>query len=432
MKINLFRFLPLAAFSVAGVFAATQPFIKEGIWRGEFTVGSDQVPFNFELKGATPDTATLTLLNGTRRDDFKVTQQEDGTLYIKLNTYDAALVAKIDTDTHLTGAFKSLVQRSGPARDIPFVAVQGQSWRFVEPGKEIPPKADLSGKWAFNVTGNEKTINNVALFKQQGNRITGVTLAVTGDSRELEGNVQGDDVWLSHFSGSGPRLIHGKITADGKIVGSLGRGQTFEAIKDAKADLPDLYAVTYLKDGQKTLDFSFPSIDGGTVSLKDEKYKGKVVIVDILGTWCPNCADETEFLAPWFAANKQRGVEAIGVAFEQKDDFAYAQKTLGIFRKHYGIQYDLVFGGLADKKLATEKLKGINALAAFPTTFIIDRQGTVREIYTGYTGTITGEYYKDYVAKFNALIDRLVAEPNPFEDAAKTTAPAGKPVARSQ
>ena len=213
----------------------------------------------------------------------------------------------------------------------------------------------------------------------------------------------------------------------GRIVGSFGRGVydnvKFEGTKDPHAELPDLYSLTYLKDGAKTLDFAFPSIDGGKpVSLKDEKYKGKVTIVEIIGTWCPNCTDQTRFLAPWFAANKHRGVEAIAIGFEQKDDLAYASYTLGTLRKKYDIQYDLVFGGIADKKVATEKLKGINYLAAFPTTFIIDRKGEVREIYTGFTGTITGSYYENYVAKFNQLLDELIAEPNPYESA-KPSAP---------
>jgi peroxiredoxin len=423
MKIqSLCRFLPLAVLSAVSVFAgaSAKPFIKEGVWRGEFTLGEQQVPFNFELKGRTPEDATFTLINGTRRDDFHVKQEDDGTLFIKMNTYDAAVVAKIADDGHVTGFYKSLVPRNG-FTDIPFKAEHGKSYRFVEPGKDVAPAADLTGKWAFKVISKDKTLNNVAILKQEGNKLTGVTLAITGDSRELEGTVQGNEFWLSHFSGPSPRLIHGRITEDGQIVGSFGRGiydnVKFEGTKDAKAELPDLYSLTYLKDGAKTLDFAFPSIDGGTVSLKDDKYKGKVTVVEIIGTWCPNCTDQTQFLAPWFAANKHRGVEAIAVGFEQKDDLDYAKYTLGTLRKKYGIQYDLVFGGIADKKVATEKLKGINYLAAFPTTFVIDRKGEVREIYTGYTGTVTGSYYENYVAKFNKLLDELIAEPNPYATA---------------
>ena len=241
----------------------------------------------------------------------------------------------------------------------------------------------------------------MALLQQKGNRVTGVFMTSVGDSRELEGTVQGNRFYLSHFSGPSPRLIKGTIDEDGNIQGAFGSGiynvTKFEGHKDANAELPDPYKLTFLKDGQRSIDFTFPDLDGKPVSLSDDKYKGKVVIVEVIGTWCPNCTDQTRFLAPWFKENQQRGVEAIAVAFEQEDDFAYFQKTLGKFKSFFDIRYDIAFGGIADKKVATEKLKGLNYMAAFPTTFIIDRKGEVREIYTGYTGEITGEYYKDYV-----------------------------------
>jgi len=427
MKIkSIIRLLPLAALAAGSALATPKPFIKEGIWRGEFNVAEDRVPFNFEVKGRTPDEAVFTLLNGTRRDDFHVRQEEDGTLFIKMNTYDAAIVARIDDEGHISGVYKSLVPRANLG-DLPFTAEYGKSYRFVEPGKDVAPKANLTGKWNINVITKEKAANQVALLRQEGNRLTGVTLAITGDSRELEGTVQGDEFFLSGFTGPSPKIIHGRINADGGIEGSIGlgiyRNQKFTAVRDDQAELPDLYKLTYLKEGQKTLDFVLPGIDGKPISLKDDKYKGKVTIVEIIGTWCPNCTDQTVFFAPWFRANKQRGVEAIAIGFEQKDDLDYAKYTLGALRKKYGIEYDLAFGGLADKKVATERLKGINYLAAFPTTFIIDRKGEVREIYTGYTGTITGKYYEDYVKRFNQLLDQLIAEPNPYAQASQVGTP---------
>jgi hypothetical protein len=113
-------------------------------------------------------------------------------------------------------------------------------------------------------------------------------------------------------------------------------------------------------------------------------------------------------------------VEAVAVAFEQEDNFDYFKKTLTTFKDYFDIRYDIVFGGIADKKVATEKLKGLNYMAAFPTTIIIGRDGKVREIYTGYTGTVTGEYHQDYVARFNSLLDGLIAEPDPYAASAAT------------
>ncbi len=387
--------------------------LKQGIWRGEFTVNEDKVPFNFEIKGD-----QLTVRNGTRRDTFPIRQQEDGKLFVGMNTYDAALIARVESDGRLVGEYTSLVPKLKSGA-LPFVAEAGQDWRFVAPGKDVAPKANLSGKWNIrSVTKDLGSNDQVALLKQEGNKLTGVIMTVVGDSRELEGTVQGDEFFLSGFSGPSPFFVKGKITESGDLDGAISLG-IYRTIKIAgvkrETELPDPYKLTYLKEGQKTIDFSFPDLNGKPVSPHDDKYKGKVTIVEIIGTWCPNCTDQTRFLAPWFAANKHRGVEAIAIGFEQQDNFEYAQKTLGKLKDFFDIKYDIVFGGIADKKVATQKLAGLNYMAAFPTTIVLDRKGEVREIYTGYTGTITGDYYKEYVAKFNKLLDELIAEPNPYD-----------------
>lgn len=393
-------------------------FIKEGIWRGVFKVSETEVPFNFELKGKDAAHATFTLLNGSRRDDFHVEHLGKDSLYIKMNTYDAALVAKIDSDGEISGEYRSLVPGlRGNA--LPFTAVQGKSYRFVEPGKDVAPAADLTGKWEFKGFSKEAVPNKIALLKQVGNKLTGVIMQVTGDSRELEGTVQGNQFVLSGFSGPSPKIYKGTINEDGTLSGEISQGiydnLKFTGVKDKQAELPDPYTLTSLKEGVKKLAFTFPDLTGKPVSLTDEKYKGKVVIVELVGTWCPNCTDQTIFLSPWFNKNKNRGVEAIAIGFEQKDDLEYGKYTLGKLRDKYNIKYDILFGGLADKRLVADKLPALNKFIAYPTTIIIDRKGEVREIYTGYTGTVTGQYYVEYEKKFNKVLDELLAEPVPSD-----------------
>ncbi|MET6996357.1 peroxiredoxin family protein [Chitinophaga defluvii] len=410
--------LAASVWSTAALASPKKPFIKEGIWRGVFTISESEVPFNFELKGKDPEHAVFTLLNGSRRDEFHVKRIGDDSLFIKMNTYDAALVARIASDGKITGEYRSLVPNfRGNA--LPFTAEYGKSYRFAEPGTANPPAYDLSGKWDLKIYSKEATPNRIGLLKQNGNKLTGVILSVVGDSRELEGTVQGDEFVLSGFTGPSPIYIKGKINDDKSLSGELSLGIynniKFDGEKNAAAELPDPYKLTYLKEGYKKLDFTLPDLNGNNVSLSDEKYQGKVVIVEIIGTWCPNCTDQTSFLAPWFHKNKDRGVEAIAIGFEQKDDLEYARYTLGKLKEKYNIEYDILFGGIADKKVASEKLPALNRMMAFPTTIIIDRKGEVRQIHTGYTGEVTGTYYKEYVAKWNKDLDALLAEPIPAE-----------------
>ncbi|MBD2705544.1 TlpA family protein disulfide reductase [Spirosoma sp. BT702] len=402
---------------------------KPGIWRGEFVISETKIPFNFEYNAKDKDHPILTLLNGTRRDDFKVTSLGPDSIFVKMNTYDAALVAKVESDGRLSGEYRSLVP-GFRGNSLPFVAEHGKNYRFVEKGKELPTKHNLTGKWDLKIYSKAKLPDNVALLKQEGNKLTGVVMSTVGDSRELEGVVEGDEFVLSHFSGPNPRVYRGKINEDGSVTGEISSGiynsTKFDGTKNTAAELPDPYKLTYLKEGYKKLDFTLPDLDGKSVSLSDDKYKGKVVIVEIIGTWCPNCTDQTSFLAPWFKANKNRGVEAIAIGFEQKDDLAYAKYTLGTLKKKYGIEYDILFGGIADKKVASDKLPALNQMMAFPTTILIDRKGEVRQIHTGYTGEVTGDYFKNYVAKWNKDLDELIAEPVP------TASVAGKPNKQSE
>ncbi|MES2457098.1 MAG: TlpA disulfide reductase family protein [Bacteroidota bacterium] len=415
----------LKAFTLAGaalVFGTSawagtvKPFPKQGVWRGVFSVSESQVPFNFELKGKDPKTAVFTLLNGSRRDDFHVERRGTDSIYVKMNTYDAALVAKIEDNGSLTGEYKSLVP-GFRGNSLPFTAEYGKAYRFVEPGKDVAPKYNLSGKWEIKTYTKEAVPASIALLKQTGNKITGVIMTVVGDTRELEGTVQGDEFQLSGFTGPSPFIVKGKINADNSISGEQGFGiyknLKFDAVKNENVELPDPYKLTFLKEGYTKFDFTFPDLNGKPVSLNDEKYKGKVVIIETIGTWCPNCTDQTVFLAPWFKKNQKRGVEAIAIGFEQKDDLEYAKYTLGKLRDKYDIRYDILFGGIADKKVVAEKLPALNKFIAFPTTIIIDRKGDVREIYTGYTGTVTGKYFDEYEKKFNKVLDELIAEPVP-------------------
>ena len=176
------------------------------------------------------------------------------------------------------------------------------------------------------------------------------------------------------------------------------------------AALPDPYKLTYLKPGYTSFDLSLPDADGRQVSLKDDRFKNKVVIVTIGGTWCPNCMDEATFVAPWYQKNKSRGVEIVGVQFERKTDTAYVRAAMENFKKRFGITYTEVFGGLADKQAVAASFPALNTFLSFPTILFIDKQGHVDKIYTGFTGPATGDYYAQFIREFNGEVDKLLAQ----------------------
>lgn len=390
----------LAGLLLAGVSARSQIKPKDGFWRGTFAVANGhEAPFNFELKGQ-----TAWLLNGSERFELKGVTQKGDSLFIPVDIYDALLSAKIESNQTLSGVFKRLNTKIVDP-GIPFRAEVGKRYRFVE--KPAAAAVSLKGKWDVTI-GNGNKI--VGVFEQTGSKVTGTFLTTTGDFRYYEGTVQGNEFALSAFSGSSPSLIKGTVNGNeltAQLINAR-NAQPVRGTRNAQAALPDAYTLTKSKEGVP-FKFTFPdAFTGKPVSLNDPKYKGKVVIVTILGSWCPNCIDETAFLAPWYQTNRQRGVEIIGLAFERKDDPAFAKTRLETLKNRFGVEYDILFAGLADKKKASEALPALSEVLSFPTTIYINRQGEVAKIHTGYSGPATGAYYEEFVKEFNADVDELL------------------------
>ena len=254
----------------------------------------------------------------------------------------------------------------------------------------------------------------MGIFEQKGSDVTGTFLTPTGDYRYLAGNVKGDSLFLSCFDGSHAFLFKAARQPDGTLQGKAWYGledtETWTAKLDPNAKLPDADALTYLKPGYETFDFKFPNADGKMVSLQDPAFKDKVVVVQIMGSWCPNCMDETRFLSPWYKKNRDRGVEIVGLAFERSKKLEDSAPKLRKMSERYDVYYPIVLAGLSDKDSAATALPMLNHVMSFPTTIVLDKKHKVRNIHTGFSGPGTGKYYDEFVADFNRLIDKLVAE----------------------
>lgn len=377
-----------------------------GKWRGVFHVkeGLD-VPFQFEITGNGVD-QKIYFINGEERFYGGKLSETDDSIYIPLDQFDNELRLK-PTEKKLTGILR---KQDGSGTPVSLEATKGNSPRFA--ATNVLTVANITGTYDIVLKNeNGKDEKAVGLFQQDGNKLKATFLRITGDSRYLDGVITDNRFYLSTFIGSGPGYYTGTINKDGSISGSVvyARGeQLFTGKPNEEAALPDAYTLTYLKDGYPSLDFSFPDVNGKTVSLKDDKYKNKVVLVTITGSWCPNCIDEAAFLAPWYKKNKERGVEIISIHYERKTDSTYARKVISRFKERFGIEYDQVFGGLADKQHVAESLPALNTFLSFPTTIFIDRQGKVHKIHTGFSGPATGKYYDEFIKEFKAETDELL------------------------
>jgi thiol-disulfide isomerase/thioredoxin len=296
---------------------------------------------------------------------------------------------------------------------MPLRAELGQSWRFFPPGGAAA--VDVSGRWSVTFRDDEgKETPAVGEFRQAGDELTGTFLTPTGDHRYLAGQVRHRTLHLSTFDGAHAFLYRAELAADDTLAGEHWSGtawhQTWTAKRDADAHLPDLEKLTYLKEGYDRFAFAFPDLDGKVVSLDDERFRGKVVIVVLAGSWCPNCHDETAYLAPLYRARAKDGLEIVELMYEHFDDFDTAVRQTQRMREKFGIKYTTLIAGISDKDEASRTLPMLNAVLAFPTTIFIDRKGQVRKIHTGFAGPGTGEHHETLTREFNALIETLLGE----------------------
>jgi thiol-disulfide isomerase/thioredoxin len=240
----------------------------------------------------------------------------------------------------------------GKDQHIPLQAERSQAYRFFP--RASGAVADVSGRWAVTfVEDGGRTEAAVGEFSQSHDAVSGTVLTDTGDHRFLAGQVHDGELFLSTFDGAHVFLYRGKIQSDGSLAGDFWSGTAYHerwtARRDAGAALPDAYGLTRMRPGATSFDFTFPDLDRHLVSSKDARFRNKVLIVALAGSWCPNCHDEAAFLEPLYRDNRARGLEVVALMFEHFGDFDRAAAATARFRQHYAIDYTTLIAGISDK-----------------------------------------------------------------------------------
>ena len=398
----------LSFFVLSGQFSKAQTTR----YRASIKIETGVLPFGLELQKRANNTYQAYILNASEKFQIDDATISDDSLRIPISLFDAEIVAKF-SDRGLVGIFRKNKGRKSFVQ-VPFKATLGYNYRFV-PTLKSANKTDLQGKWSTNFvnTTTQKKSFAVGIFEQKGNIVTGTFLTTTGDYRYMDGNRVGDSLFLSTFDGSHTFLLKAKIKGNkmtGMFSDSVLGFRNIEATKDNKAELPDVKKITYLKEGYDKLNFTFLNEKGEKISLSDDAFKGKVTVVQILGSWCPNCMDESTYLAPFYKKNKDKGLEIIGLAYEKNLDLEFFKTKMSLIRKRFGIEYPLLQAGINNSESATESLPMLNKVIGFPTTIIIDKKGLIRETHTGFSGPGTGKYYTEWVNDFERLIEKLLNE----------------------
>ena len=379
-------------------------------------VNPGELPFNFDVIYETDSTFRIEIINGEERfvvpaEDIAFGRSRSrarDTIRINFPIYSSYITAN-----YAGGVIEGeWVVTTRENYSIPFVAYHGKDYRFSTVKKA--PATDLSGKWevVFGLD-EEEPYPAVGEFYQNGNHLTGTFLTETGDYRFLEGIVLENKFWLSCFDGAHAFLFEGKIQEDNTLTGAFYSGKhyrtTWEAKRNENASLTHPDSLTFLNPGYERFTFSFKNPEGKLISPDDPAYQDKVKIIQIMGTWCPNCRDETLFLIDYLQTEQPKDVAIIALAFEKHKDENQAMQALRRYKERFNIPYEIALAGPASKDGAAKALPMLNHILAYPTMIILDKNNKVRRIHTGFSGPATSEF-SSFKADFKKFIDGLRAE----------------------
>lgn len=401
---------------VSGCVSPQDKFFKKlppGIWRGVLIIDEPEVqamqddeevsykvdrqgelPFTFEVIYDTEESFHIEIINGAER--IKV----DDIIYgLDRATAKDTLIANFTVyDTYIRGIYEDNMIEGDwfinykEGYSIPFKAYHGQDHRFTT--TKVTPITDLTGQWAttFDID-TEDSYPAIAEFKQDGNQLSGTFKTETGDYRFLEGTVQGNKLYLSTFDGAHAFLFLGKILEDGTITGLFKSGKHYvsnwAAERDNDAKLADMSTLTKATTDEP-ISFSFKDADGQVVSLDDEVFDNKVKVIDIMGTWCPNCKDASDYLKT-IVKDYGQDVAVIALAYERYDE-SQSLAQIKRYQAKEALPWPVLYGGSYRKAEASKTFPQVDKIMSYPTLIVLDRDNRIQKVYTGFNGPATSEY----------------------------------------
>jgi thiol-disulfide isomerase/thioredoxin len=405
-----------------------------GTWQGFATRDTQRIPLTIKISGSETDLKAA-FLNGPADHPDETPASSvtfDGThLVASFNYFARKIDATLDNGT-LTGTYGSEKPAEKPAEKPGARGQAATPFTVSRVTKPVDPSAspdapDIRGSWEIAT----KSTKGESAWEFRADPPSGkspviktVIQRIDGDTGGLWGTWNGTSYVVSHFNAAGPAIYSVSPQPDGtllikSLLGAV-HGSSTDLIARRPADArkqnltapTDPTQQTTVQDPSVPFVFSFPDLTGKTVSNTDPRFRNKVVIVAIGGSWCPNCHDEAPFLVSLYKQFHPKGLEIVNVDFEQGDPET-DQPRLRSFIDHYGITYPVLVGGTTDQ-LAEKFPQSVN-LNCWPTSFFLGRDGRVVEVHAGFAGPGNTVGHAALERNITALIEKLLAEPTSNE-----------------
>jgi peroxiredoxin len=379
----------------------------DGRWSATVKFEGAVVPFRIDFAG-NGSQVTGSLFNGNEKITSNSGQFQNGSLQLNFDAYASTIKATLK-DGSLQGEY--LRAAHAP---LPFEAT-----RYTPVNASLSHIPQISGKWELQTHTVFGESALLLIVRQSGVRVNAAISRVDGDTGNIEGVYKDGKFVLGHFDGARPLVLEIVPAADGSLNVTENGHERLVALRPSAARAKGLAPPadplqhTRVKNPAEPLRFSFPDLNGHTVTNNDPRFRGKVLLVTMSGSWCPNCHDEAPLLESLYRKYHDRGLEIVAVSFEEGDQLKNPVR-LKAFIKQYGITYTVLVAG-EPTQLAEKFPQAVN-LDAFPTTFFLDRSGRVQSVHAGFAGVVTGDLYKQLVDETTEKIEHLLAENRPEEN----------------
>jgi len=375
-----------------------------GLWDATVKVKDLEVPFRFEISGD-GSKISASFFNGDARFPSSSGSYSNGALLLNWD-YTASKLEATVNDGIIEGKFTRVGRDDTSV--YPF-----QARRFTPSPLSSDDVPSIAGLWVIPTTSPKGESAWQFIVRQSGPEVTAAILRIDGDTGALQGTYKDGRFLLSHFSGARPSVFEVKLLPDGTLD-ILQNGKTkYTATRSAEAKakgLPepsDPSKFTSVKDPTKPFTFEFTDLQGRSVSNNDARFQGKVVLINITGSWCPNCHDEAPFLAALYKKYRSQGLEIVALSFEEAAQLKDPTRLRAFIGK-YGIEYTVLVGG--EPAEAKDKLTQAVNWSAWPTTFFVGRDGLVRGAHAGFPSSGSGELFTKAKEDFVAEVENLLAE----------------------
>jgi thiol-disulfide isomerase/thioredoxin len=343
------------------------------------------------------------LCNGRQCQPFSKVAVAGDRVTLELADYAASITARLAGDS-LTGSYSNVGNR-GP-RTIPLRAGRG-TW------PATPAPAALLGRWDATYFSDFGDSPRVFELRNGPAGLEGTIISNTGDYGHFAGQVLGDSFALAHFDGSFVYLLTGALHGDtlrGVFHAGLRSQTPWIALRSSGRRHLTPPAEITRADTTRAFRFAFPDLNGRMVTERDPRFRGKVVLVDVFGTWCPTCHDAAPDLVRLYRKYHGRGLEIVGLAYEVSGDSAVDARLVRRYRDKFAIPFPLLLAGINDTEAAAATLPQLQGFTSFPTTVFLGRDGRVRLVHAGYLGPASGDQHRRQVEAFEREVERLLQE----------------------